>query len=44
MNLKDDVHLSGSGQLRTLIENLAKHYDRNTQAITPVRRSLQQSG
>ncbi|HXW72879.1 MAG TPA: AAA family ATPase, partial [Methylocella sp.] len=35
-NLKDDVYLDGSGQLRTLIENLTKHYDRNAQAITPV--------
>lgn len=34
-NLKDDVYLDGSGQLRTLIESLTKHYDRNAQAITP---------
>ncbi len=38
-NLKDDVYLSGSGQLRTLIENLTKHYDRNAQAITPVQQN-----
>ena len=30
-NLKDDVYLDGSGQLRTLIESLTKHYDRNAQ-------------
>ena len=38
-NLKDDVYLAGSGQLRTLIENLTKHYDRNAQAITPVQQN-----
>jgi hypothetical protein len=38
-NLKDDVYLEGSGQLRTLIENLTKHYDRNAQAITPVQQN-----
>ncbi len=38
-NLKDDVYLDGSGQLRTLIENLSKHYDRNAQAITPVQQN-----
>jgi hypothetical protein len=38
-NLKDDVYLEGSGQLRTLIENLSKHYDRNAQAITPVQQN-----
>ena len=38
-NLKDDVYLDGSAQLRTLIENLTKHYDRNAQAITPVRQN-----
>ena len=38
-NLKDDVYLSGSGQLRTLIESLTKHYDRNAQAITPVQQN-----
>jgi hypothetical protein len=38
-NLKDDVYLDGSGQLRTLIENLCKHYDRNAQAITPVQQN-----
>ncbi len=38
-NLKDDVYLDGSGQLRTLIENLSKHYDRNAQAITPVQKN-----
>jgi hypothetical protein len=38
-NLKDDVYLDGSGQLRTLIENLTKHYDRNAQAITPVQQN-----
>ncbi|MBB2688369.1 UNVERIFIED_ORG: hypothetical protein GGD47_006022 [Rhizobium etli] len=38
-NLKDDVYLDGSGQLRTLIEGLTKHYDRNAQAITPVQQN-----
>ena len=38
-NLKDDVYLEGSGLLRTLIENLTKHYDRNAQAITPVQQN-----
>lgn len=38
-NLKDDVYLEGSGQLRILIENLTKHYDRNAQAITPVQQN-----
>src|SRR5208282_546557 len=38
-NLKDDVYLDGSGHLRTLIENLSKHYDRNAQAITPVQQN-----
>lgn len=38
-NLKDDIYLDGSGQLRTLIENLSKHYDRNAQAITPVQQN-----
>jgi ATP phosphoribosyltransferase regulatory subunit HisZ len=38
-NLKDDIYLDGSGQLRTLIENLTKHYDRNAQAITPVQQN-----
>lgn len=38
-NLKDDVYLDGSAQLRTLIESLTKHYDRNAQAITPVRQN-----
>jgi hypothetical protein len=38
-NLKDDVYLDGSGQLKTLIENLTKHYDRNAQAITPVQQN-----
>jgi hypothetical protein len=38
-NLKDDVYLGGSGQLKTLIENLTKHYDRNAQAITPVQQN-----
>jgi hypothetical protein len=38
-NLKDDVYLDGSGQLRTLIENLTKQYDRNAQAITPVQQN-----
>lgn len=38
-NLKDDVYLDGSGQLRALIENLTKHYDRNAQAITPVQQN-----
>lgn len=38
-NLKDDVYLDGSGQLRMLIESLSKHYDRNAQAITPVQQN-----
>ena len=38
-NLKDDIYLDGSGQLRTLIENLSKQYDRNAQAITPVQQN-----
>ena len=38
-NLKDDIYLDGSGQLRTLIENLTKHYDRNAQAVTPVQQN-----
>jgi hypothetical protein len=38
-NLKDDVYLDGSGQLRVLIESLTKHYDRNAQAITPVQQN-----
>jgi hypothetical protein len=38
-NLKDDVYLDGSGQLRNLIESLTKHYDRNAQAITPVQQN-----
>jgi hypothetical protein len=38
-NLKDDIYLDGSGQLRTLIKNLTKHYDRNAQAITPVQQN-----
>ena len=38
-NLKDDVYLDGSSQLRTLIESLTKHYDRNAQAITPVKQN-----
>jgi hypothetical protein len=31
-NLKDDVYLEGSGQLRTLIENLTKQYDKHAHA------------
>jgi uncharacterized protein DUF499 len=38
-NLKDDVYLDGSGQLKTLIESLSKHYDRNATAITPVQQN-----
>ena len=38
-NLKDDVYLDGSAQLRTLVESLTKHYDRNAQAITPVQQN-----
>jgi hypothetical protein len=38
-NLKDDVYLDGSAQVRTLIESLSKHYDRNAQAITPVQQN-----
>ena len=38
-NLKDDVYLGGSSQLRTLVESLTKHYDRNAQAITPVQQN-----
>src|SRR5258708_33710218 len=37
--LKDDVYLEGSGQLRTLIENLTKQYDKHAQAITPVQQN-----
>ena len=38
-NLKDDVYLEGSGQLRTLIENLTKQYDKHAQSITPVQQN-----
>jgi hypothetical protein len=38
-NLKDDVYLEGSGKLKTLIDNLSKHYDRNATAITPVQQN-----
>ena len=38
-NLKDDVYLDGSGQLRTLIESLTKHYDRNAQTIRTVQQN-----
>lgn len=38
-NLKDDVYLEGSSQLRTLIENLTKQYDKHAQAITPVQQN-----
>ena len=38
-NLKDDVYLEGSGRLKTLVETLTKHYDRNAQAITPVQQN-----
>jgi hypothetical protein len=38
-NLKDDVYLDGSGQLKTLIESLNKQYDRNATAITPVQQN-----
>src|SRR5271166_1457871 len=38
-NLKDDIYLEGSSQLRTLVESLTKHYDRNAQAITPVQQN-----
>jgi hypothetical protein len=38
-NLKDDVYLDGSGQLRTLIDDLSKHYDRNAQPVTPVQQN-----
>jgi len=42
-NLKDDVYLDGSSKLRTLIESLTKHYDRNAQAITPVQQNTGES-
>ncbi len=38
-NLKDDVYLQGSGQLRTLIESLTKQYDKHARAITPVQQN-----
>jgi hypothetical protein len=38
-NLKDDVYLDGSGQLKTLIDTLGKQYDKNAAAITPVQQN-----
>jgi hypothetical protein len=38
-NLKDDVYLDGAAQLRTLIEDLTKQYDKHAQAITPVQQN-----
>lgn len=38
-NLKDDVYLEGSNRLRSLIDGLTKHYDRNAIAITPVQQN-----
>ena len=38
-NLKDDIYFEGSSQLRTLNENLTKHYDKHAQAITPVQQN-----
>lgn len=38
-NLKDDVYLDGSGQLRTVIENLSKRYDRNPQGISALQKA-----
>jgi hypothetical protein len=38
-NLKDDVYLEGAGQLRKLIEDLTKQYDKHAQAITPVQQN-----
>ena len=38
-NLKDDVYLDGSNQLKALIEALSKQYDRTATAITPVQQN-----
>ncbi|MCA9233046.1 MAG: ATP-binding protein, partial [Planctomycetales bacterium] len=38
-NLKDDIYLDGSTQLKTLIESLSKHADRNAESITPVQQN-----
>lgn len=38
-NLKDDIYLEGSSQLKTLLESLSKHADRNAEAITPVQQN-----
>lgn len=38
-NLKDDIYLEGSTQLKTLLESLSKHADRNAEAITPVQQN-----
>jgi hypothetical protein len=38
-NLKDDVYQDGSGKLKSVIDSLSKHYDRNAVAITPVQQN-----
>jgi hypothetical protein len=38
-NLKDDIYLEGSTQLKTLLESLSKHADRNAEPITPVQQN-----
>ena len=38
-NLKDDVYLDGSTQLKTLLETLSKHAERNLDPITPVQQN-----
>jgi hypothetical protein len=38
-NLKDDVYLEGANQLKKLIEDLTKQYDKHAQAITPVQQN-----
>lgn len=38
-NLKDDVYQDGAGKLKSVIDGLSKHYDRNATAITPVQQN-----
>jgi hypothetical protein len=38
-NLKDSAYLDGSAKLRSLIDTLSLHYDRNDTAITPVQQN-----
>ncbi len=38
-NLKDDVYQDGAGKLKSAIDGLSKHYDRNATAITPVQQN-----